>query len=846
MVNFTIDGVREIMDKPDQIRNMSVIAHVDHGKSTLTDSLVAAAGIIAVAKAGDMRITDTRADEQERCITIKSTAISLYFRVEPEIIKDMEDSKRHHLINLIDSPGHVDFSSEVTAALRVTDGALVVVDCVEGVCVQTETVLRQALTERIRPVLHVNKLDRAIRELQLNGEEAYMSFNRVITQANVIIATFQDEALGEVQVDPTLGTVSFGSGLQSWAFGLGKFAKIYSKKFGIEESKLMGKLWGDNYFDAANKKWVTESPNSEGKKLNRAFCQFVWEPIRQLFDAVLNEKKEKVDKILGSLSIELKAAEREQEPKLLLKCVLQKWLPASEALLGMIVTRLPSPRQAQAYRTELLYTGPMEDDIAVSLKACNQTGPLMLYISKMVPASDKGGRFIAMGRVFSGAVESGQKVRIMGPNYVPGSKTDLSVRSIQRVVVMMGRYQEPVKSIPAGNIVGLVGVDNFILKTASITGDENKEAFPLRDMKYSVSPVVRIAVEAKNAADLPKLVEGLKRLSKSDPLVVITQGESKEHVIAGAGELHLEICLKDLQEDFMGGAEIKISDPVVSYRETCEKKSSMTVLSKSMNKHNRIFGTAEPLTEEFSLEVDEGKIDSKADFKTRGRYIADTFNWDVNEARKIWSFGPDASGPNVILDVTKAVQNMGEVKDSFVNAWQHVTRSGPLANEQLRGVRFNIEDMTMHADAIHRGAGQVVPTAQRAVCAGILTADPKLMEPIFKVEIQTVEQALGGIYSVMNRRRGIMLSEENRPGTTIYNIIGYLPVMESFGFTKHLRSETAGQAFPQSVFDHWELFPGDPTIKEATNQASQICQKIRIRKGLKAEVPTLDTFHDKL
>lgn len=671
-----------------------------------------------------------------------------------------------------------------------------------------------------------------------------MSFSRVITQANIIIATFQDEALGEVQVDPTHGTVSFGSGLQSWAFGLGKFAKIYSKKFGIEEAKLMGKLWGDNYFDAAGKKWVTEA-SSGGKKLNRAFCQFVWEPIRQLFDAVLNEKTEKVDKILGSLGIELKTAEREQEPKLLLKCVLQKWLPASEALLGMIVNHLPSPRKAQAYRTELLYTGPMDDPIATSLKACNQEGPLMLYVSKMVPASDKG-RFIAMGRVFSGAVESGQKVRIMGPNYVPGSKTDLSIRSVQRVVVMMGRYQEPVKSIPAGNIVGLVGVDNFILKTASITAEEEKDAYPLRDMKYSVSPVVRVAVEAKNAADLPKLVEGLKRLSKSDPLVVITQGESKEHVIAGAGELHLEICLKDLQEDFMGGAEIKISDPVVSYRETCEKKSHMTILSKSMNKHNRIFGTAEPLGEEFCLEVDEGKLDPKEEFKARGRYIADTFGWDVNEARKIWAFGPEASGPNVILDNTKAVQNMGEVKDSFINAWQQTTREGPIAHEFMRGVRFNIEDMTMHADAIHRGAGQIVPTAQRAFCAGLLTADPKLMEPIFKVEIQTVEQALGGIYSVMNRRRGIMLSEENRPGTTIYNIVGYLPVMESFGFTKHLRSETAGQAFPQSVFDHWELFPGDPTGKSGPNQASQITEKIRVRKGLKPEVPGLDTYHDKL
>jgi len=521
MVNFTIDEVRAIMDRPDQIRNMSVIAHVDHGKSTLTDSLVAAAGIIAVAKAGDMRITDTRADEQERCITIKSTAISLYFKVEPEVIAELEEDKRHHLINLIDSPGHVDFSSEVTAALRVTDGALVVVDCVEGVCVQTETVLRQALTERIRPCLHVNKLDRAIRELALNGEEAYNSFNRVITNANVIISTFTDAALGDVQVDPTKGTVSFGSGLQSWAFGLRKFAKMYAKKFGIDESKLMTKLWGDNYFDQAGKKWVSSAEESaDGKKLNRAFNQFVWEPIRQLFDAVLNDKKDKVEKILTSVGVVLSGEEREYDTKAFLKCILQKWLPASEALLGMIVQHLPSPRKAQAYRTELLYTGPMDDYMANSIRECNQSGPLMVYISKMVPSADKG-RFIAMGRVFSGSCEYGSKVRIMGPNYEFGGKTDLAVKTIQRVVVMMGRYQEAVKSIPAGNILGLVGVDQFIIKTASITGEDDKDAYPLKDMKYSVSPVVRVAVEPKSAADLPKLVEGLKRLAKSDPLVVV-------------------------------------------------------------------------------------------------------------------------------------------------------------------------------------------------------------------------------------------------------------------------------------------------------------------------------------
>lgn len=265
------------MDKPANIRNMSVIAHgklcrhypqlcpyerwlihhlcaVDHGKSTLTDSLVQRAGIISASKAGEARFTDTRKDEQDRCITIKSTAISLYAHMANEDdLKDIPQKVEGNdfLINLIDSPGHVDFSSEVTAALRVTDGALVVVDCVEGVCVQTETVLRQALGERIKPVVIVNKVDRALLELQVSKEDLYQSFSRTIESVNVVISTYFDKALGDVQVQPYNGTVAFGSGLHGWGFTIRQFAVKYAKKFGVDRSKMMERLWVNYAYAAA-------------------------------------------------------------------------------------------------------------------------------------------------------------------------------------------------------------------------------------------------------------------------------------------------------------------------------------------------------------------------------------------------------------------------------------------------------------------------------------------------------------------------------------------------------------------------------------------------------------------
>merc|ERR1712121_140081 len=196
---------------------------------------------------------------------------------------------------------------------------------------------------------------------------------------------------------------------------------------------------------------------------------------------------------------------------------------------------------SQRYRAELLYEGPQDDEVAVALKACDPSGPLMMYISKMVPTSDKG-RFYAFGRVFAGTVATGQKVRIMGPNFVPGKKEDLYEKSIQRTILMMGRYTESIEDVPCGNICGLVGVNQYLVKTGTIT--TFKDAHNMTVMHFSVSPVVRVAVECRNPSELPKLVEGLKRLSKSDPMVQCIIEESGEHIIAGAGELHLEICLK--------------------------------------------------------------------------------------------------------------------------------------------------------------------------------------------------------------------------------------------------------------------------------------------------------------
>jgi len=840
MVNFTIDQIRAIMDKKHNIRNMSVIAHVDHGKSTLTDSLVTKAGIIAQAKAGEMRFTDTRKDEQERCITIKSTAVSLYYELTDADMKFMSQDTDGNafLINLIDSPGHVDFSSEVTAALRVTDGALVVVDCISGVCVQTETVLRQAIAERIRPVLFMNKMDRALLELQLEKEDLYQTFQRIIESTNVIIATYADDEgpMGPIQVDASKGTVGFGSGLHGWAFSLKQFAEIYAAKFKIEPPKLMKRLWGDQYFSPKEKKWN----KTGGDTYVRGFNQFVLDPIYQMFDSVMNFKKDVYTKLLDKLNIKLTVEERELEGKPLIKKIMQKWLPAGETMLQLITIHLPSPVTAQKYRAEMLYEGPIDDEAALGIKNCDPNGPLMMYVSKMVPSSDKG-RFFAFGRVFSGKVATGMKARIMGPNFVPGKKEDLYNKSIQRTILMMGRYTEPIEDVPCGNICGLVGVDQYLIKTGTLTTFEN--AHNMKQMKFSVSPVVRVAVEPKDPQHLPKLVEGLKRLAKSDPMVLTLTEESGEHIVAGAGELHLEICLKDLEEDH-AGIPLKKSDPVVSYRETVSQKSDRICLSKSPNKHNRLFFTADAMPEKVADEVDSGEITPKQEFKTRARHLADNHDFDPTEARKIWAFGPEGTGPNFVIDVSKGVQYLNEIKDSVIAGFQWASKEGVMCDENMRGVRFNIHDVTLHADAIHRGGGQIIPTTRRVMYAAALTAAPRLMEPVYLVEIQCPQSASGGIYNCMNKRRGQIHTEEQVAGTPMIHVKAFLPVNESFGFTADLRSKTQGQAFPQCVFDHWQRMTDDPL--DPASKSGEIVLKTRLRKGLSEAIPPLDKYLDKM
>ncbi|OMO98153.1 hypothetical protein COLO4_14112 [Corchorus olitorius] len=760
-----IGPIGPIMDQPtNNIRNLSLIGDTKHGKSTLLINILGVAN--------DDRLT----------------AYSLNYD--------------QLLINLIDTPGDGELLHEVTASLRITDGALVVVDYAGELSVQTEILIRQALEEGIKPVLILNKIDKCFFEEQVDGELAYQTFQRVIKSVNVNLTTDKNSGLGDVQVSPEKGTVGFSSGLHGWAFTLTNFAKMYAVKFGVDVNKMMERLWGENFFDTATRKWTTENTGSPTCK--RGFVLFCYEPIKQIINACMNDQKTQLGVMLDKLGVVLKTEEKKLMGKDLMKRVMQTWLPARQTMLDMMIFHLPSPATAQKYRVKNLYEGH-DDKYATAIENCDPDGPLMMYVSRMVPSDfDKGkgkgkGRFFAFGRVFSGKISAGSKVRIMGPNYKKGL-----CEKIGRIAIWMGKKLETVyEDVPCGNTVAIFGLDQVITKNATLTNDNEEDAYPIRAMKFYVAPVAPVAVQCKVASDLNKLKEGLKLLAMSDPIVVSYRGESGEHIIAGAGEHHLKLCLKDLQEDLMGGAEIVTSKPIVSFRETVLERSSKTVMAKSGNKLLSI--EARPLGEALTKAIEEGSIGPGDDAKVRSKILVEEFGWDENLAERVWCFGPDTIGPNMLVLNTAEeveVQCLDKIKAGF----QEASKEGKLRGEKMRGVCFEVRD------TIHRG-GEPMPISREVFHASQLTAKPRLLQPVYSVEIHAPRQ--GKAYKVaielLEKQGGRVVEEEEIDDidspTRLISIKGSLPGIHSFGFSKTLRDESA---FLKSyLFHHWDLIDED-------------------------------------
>jgi len=715
-----LSDVQRLMWEPEHVRNIGIVAHIDHGKTTLTDSLVAASGIISFEHAGEQLFTDFLELEQQRGITIQTAAVSLAHKYED----------KEYIINLLDTPGHVDFSGDVTRALRAIDGVIVVVDAVEGVMVQTETVLRQALRERARPVLFINKVDRLIQELKLTPEKMQERFIKIITKFNELLRRYAPKELAkEWTVNVEDGSVAFGSAKEKWALS-----------------------------------------STQMRKKNITFKDI----------------------------IEMCQSGKQDE--------LAKRSPLYEVVLDMVVRHLPNPKEAQAKRIPHIWRGDPSSPLGESMLSCDPKGPICMMITDIIVDEQAG--VVATGRVFSGTLEKGKMVHLIGAN---------RDARIQQVGVYMGPDRVMVDKAPAGNIAAIIGMKEASVGETIV--EAGTEGAGFEELRYVSEPVVTVAVEPKDYKELPNLVNELRKISREDPNVhVKIDEETGEYLISGMGELHLEIVQHRLKE---AGLEVRTSEPIVVYREGIRGRAG-PVEGKSPNKHNRFYISVEPLEPEVVKAIDEGKIYDKQDKKERARMLRE-LGWETHAARNVICI----EGANIFTDVSKGVQYMREVEEYATEAFKMAMREGPLMREPCRGIKVMITDAMLHEDAVHRGPAQVIPAVRRAIHAAMLMANPIVLEPLLKIEVRVPQEFMSGATHVIQGRRGRIGSIEAEEDLAIMK--ASIPVADSFGLAADMRSQTEGRAIWGTEFDRFEPVP---------EQLARVAiKRTRERKGLKPEPP---------
>lgn len=689
--------IQQLMERKELIRNIGIIAHIDHGKTTLADSLLAGAGLLSPAMAGSARVLDFLEEEQKRKITIKTANVTLLYRT----------AENPYIINLVDTPGHVDFTGKVTRALRVIDGAVVVVDAVEEIMAQTEIVTKQALEERVCPVLFINKVDRLITELQLGEEQIQKKLDHIIGGFNDLIELYAQEPFrSRWKIDAKLGNAAFGAALHGWGFTLGM-----AKQKGIKFSDI-----------------IQAYAKGEGGKL-------------------------------------------------------QKNLPVYAAIFEMAIKAVPNPRQAQAYRIEEIWDGQVNSPIGKALVECSDDGPTIFCVTNVHPDGDVG--TVAAGRLFSGRVAKGQRLHLVDA---------LAEAVVNQVSVDMGSLREEVGSVSAGNLASLTLTGEVKAGETLVDTDYKTEMVPFEGISYVSEPVVTLAVEPKNPAQIPLVLDALAKLASEDPnLKVSADKETGEYLLSGMGELHLEVAINQLKSR---GLDVTVSSPMVVYMESVDA-GGVVALARSPNKQSSFWVQVAP---------DGQEIEEKVSILS------------VDEHR------------NAFMDCSGKTEPLPEdVLEALIGGFEYACKAGPLCGEPTRHLKVTLVDFQLgsklDADEVMHGLG-------KAIFGSFLTAQPTLLEPIYKITLTVSSDLVSESTRILAARRGRVTSFDQKGLQTV--ITGCIPVSETFGFSKELRSATSGKAFWQFFFDRWEKMP--PKL------ATQVISNLRRRKGLSPELPKPEKF----
>jgi elongation factor 2 len=696
-----ITQIQQLMKQKEHIRNIGIIAHIDHGKTTLADSLLAGAGMLSPRMAGTARGLGYLDEEQKRKITIKTANISLLVKAQ----------KREFLVNLVDTPGHVDFTGKVTRVLRVIDGAVVVVDAVEEIMAQTEIVTRQALEERVQPVLFINKVDRLITELQLSPFQIQQKLDHIISSFNDLIELYCEEQFKQQwKIEPSRGNVAFGAALHGWGFTL-------------ETAKLKGIRFQD------------------------------------IIDVYSKEEQGKLAEVV----------------------------PVYGAIFEMTTKALPNPKAAQAYRIEKIWSGQADSEVGTALTQCRDTGTAVMCITNV---TTQGEGCIASGRVFSGSICKGQKLHLVNASLLA---------EVDEVFVDMGSFHEQILHGAAGCLVSvslpvMARAGETLVDTAFV-----ECMVPFEGIHYVSEPVVTLAVEPKNPQDIPKLISTMKKLTVEDPnLRLIVDEKTGEYLLSGMGELHLEVAVNQLKSE--SGVVMEVSSPRVMHMETVSKRG-ITAKASSPNKQNSFCVNVE-------LKLEE---------KTEGNILL------LDEHQ------------NVLVDQNcKTATISQELQQAIIEGFKFACSAGPLCGEPMYHVRVNLADFELSQSNQDKSPIEVMRGIGKAIFASTLTANPTLQEPIYKTIIILPTELSGQTQKILAAKRGKISHFEQKGLLT--EIQGQMPVAETFGFSKEMRSATSGRAFWQFIFDHWEALP--------EKIAQKTISEIRQRKGLAKDAPKPERFMD--
>lgn len=556
------------------------------------------------------------------------------------------------------------------------------------------------------------------------------------------------------QVSPALGNVCFASGLYGICFTLKSFAKLYADTYeGVNYVEFAKRLWGDMYFHAKSRKFTKKPPHNSAQ---RSFIEFILEPLYKLFAQVVGDVDGSLIDTLSELCIRVNKEDMKCNIRPLLRLICNRFVGDFSGFVDMCVEHIGSPLDNSKEKVDHIYTGPKEGVIYEDMLNCNQDGTLMVHSTKMYPSEDCT-LFHVLARVMSGTIHAGQEVKVLGENYSLLDEEDSRILQIGRLWIYEARYKVELNRVPAGNWVLIEGIDQSIVKTSTITEvNVSEELYIFRPLKFNTQSIIKIAVEPVNPSELPKMLDGLRKVNKSYPLLATRVEESGEHVILGTGELYLDCVMHDLRKMY-SEIDIKVADPVVAFCETVVETSSLKCFAETPNKKNKITMIAEPLEKGLAEDIENETVSIGWNKKRLGEFFQINYDWDLLAARSIWAFGPDNTGPNILVDDTLPSEVdkslLGSVKDSIVQGFQWGTREGPLCEEPIRNVKFKILDAVIANEPLHRGGGQVIPTARRVAYSAFLMATPRLMEPYLFVEVQAPADCVSAVYTVLARRR---------------------------------------------------------------------------------------------